>query len=58
MCLSHYFKIKKRKTLNKLRSNKDENTIVIIVYNSDAAKKGYKPQLGKNEFSCICGFSN
>jgi len=44
------FRIKKQKSLNKLRKNINDNTSLIIIFNNDAVNEKYKPKLGFNEY--------
>jgi hypothetical protein len=46
-----FFQIKKAKSLNKLRKNKTENEIILIMYNIDAVTKNYSPKNNTNEYS-------
>lgn len=43
-------KNKKEKTLKKLRANKNDGDILLIIFNEDAVSKNYKPKLRKDEY--------
>lgn len=45
-----FFQGKKTAMIKKLREDKEKNTMLLLLFNADAVKDNYKPNLGENEF--------
>ncbi len=45
-----FFQTKKTSALKKMRNQKSEKKIILLIYNSDATKTSYQPKLKENEF--------